>query len=203
MAEALRHPRWKMGNKVTIDSATMMNKGLELMEAHWLFNLPMDRIQVLVHPESIVHSLVQFVDGSVFAQLSLSDMRYAIQYALTWPARVEGNLPHLDLAAIGQLHFSRPEDKRFPCLGLAWTAAVTGKTLPAVLNAANEVAVERFIAGDLAFAGIWRVVERIMNAHVPVPNPTLEAILDADAWARARARELIREHSRAGEVSNQ
>lgn len=193
VAEALKHPRWNMGNKVTIDSATMMNKGLELMEAHWLFNMPMDRIEVLVHPESIVHSLVQFVDGSVFAQLSLSDMRYAIQYALTWPDRIEGNLPHLDLAAIGRLNFSRPEEKRFPCLGLACAAAAVGKTLPAVLNAANEVAVERFLAGELAFSGIWRVVECVMNAHATVSNPTLETILDADAWARARACELFNE----------
>lgn len=197
VAEALKHPRWNMGSKVTIDSATMMNKGLELMEARWLFGLPMDRMEVLVHPESIVHSLVQFVDGSLFAQLSLSDMRYAIQYALTWPDRVEGNLPHLDLAAIGRLHFSRPDANRFPCLGLACAAAAAGGTMPAVLNAANEIAVERFLAGELAFSGIWRVVERVMNEHAAVPRPALDAILCADAWARARARELAREHPRS------
>lgn len=196
VAEALKHPRWNMGNKVTIDSATMMNKGLELMEARWLFGLPMDRMEVLVHPESIVHSLVQFVDGSVFAQLSLSDMRYAIQYALTWPDRVEGNLPHLDLAAIGRLHFSRPDANRFPCLGLACAASAAGGTMPAVLSAANEIAVERFLAGEMAFAGIWRVVERVMSEHSAVLRPGLDAILDADAWARARTRELAREHPR-------
>ena len=195
--QALDHPRWKMGPKVTIDSATMMNKGLEILEARWLFDIPVDRIGVLVHPESIVHSLVQFVDGSLFAQLSLSDMRYAIQYALTWPDRVEGNLPHLDLAAIGRLHFSRPDANRFPCLGLACAAAAAGGTMPAVLNAANEIAVERFLAGELAFSGIWRVVERVMNEHAAVPRPALDAILCADAWARARARELAREHPRS------
>jgi 1-deoxy-D-xylulose-5-phosphate reductoisomerase len=186
-ADALKHPRWNMGRKVTIDSATLMNKGLEIMEAHWLFNIPYDRIEVVIHPESIVHSMVEFVDGSVLAQLSPPDMRFAIQHALTYPDRVDGNLPTLDLAALGALHFKAPDLMRFPCLRLARHAAITGGSLPAVLNAANEIAVDRFLAGQLAFSGIWHTVEAVMNLHHVIKEPTLDEIDRADHWARQEA----------------
>ena len=186
-AQALKHPRWNMGQKVTVDSATLMNKGLEIMEAHWLFNIPYDRIEVVIHPESIVHSMVEFVDGSVLAQLSPPDMRFAIQHALTYPDRVDGNLPTLDLAALGALHFKAPDLMRFPCLRLARHAAITGGSLPAVLNAANEIAVDRFLAGQLAFSGIWHTVEAVMNLHHVIKEPTLDDIDRADHWARQEA----------------
>ena len=189
VAEALRHPRWNMGRKVTVDSATLMNKGLEIMEAHWLFGVPVDKIDVVVHPESIVHSLVEFADGSVLAQLSPPDMRFAIQYALTYPERVDGNLPALDLAKTGPLHFKEPDEKRFPCLRLAREAAQAGGTLPAVLNAANEVAVQKFLDGKVSFAGIWRLVEKVMARHRATAKPGLDDILEADAWARTTAEE--------------
>ncbi len=188
---ALRHPRWNMGRKVTVDSATMMNKGLEIIEARWLFDVGLDRIEVMLHPESIVHSMVELTDGSLLAQLSVSDMRFAIQYALTWPHRVDGQLPPLDLARLGALHFSLPDAQRFPCLALARAAARAGGTLPAVLNAANEVAVEAFLANRLPFAGIWRVVEETMAAHPSRSNPELADIMEADRWARAAARERV------------
>ncbi len=189
VAAALRHPRWKMGRKVTVDSATMMNKGLEVIEARWLFDMDLERIEVMLHPESIVHSMVELTDGSLLAQLSVSDMRFAIQYALTWPQRLDGQLPPLDLARLGALHFSLPDMERFPCLALARAAAGAGGTMPAVLNAANEVAVEEFLADRLSFAGIWRVVEQTMAAHQMQNNPDLAAIMHADNWARRAARE--------------
>ena len=185
--QALDHPRWAMGRKVTIDSATMMNKGLEIMEAQWLFNVPAERIGVAVHPESIVHSLVTFVDGTQLAQLSVPDMRFPIQYALTWPDRLAAALPSLDLVSQGRLTFEAPDESRFPCLRLAREAAAAGGTLPAVLNAADEVAVEAFLAGAIPFAGIWRTVEQVMAAHAPRPAATREAIVEADAWARVAA----------------
>ena len=186
-SEALKHPRWNMGRKVTVDSATLMNKGLEIMEARWLFDVPIDRIDVVLHPESIVHSFVEFVDGSVLAQLSPPDMRYAIQHALTWPERVDGGLPPLDLTRLDHLHFRAPDAVRFPCLGLARKAAVAGGTLPAVLNAANEIAVQNFLDGKITFSGIWHAVEAVMNDHTPTARPTLDAILAADAWSRTKA----------------
>ncbi len=192
-ADALKHPRWNMGRKVTVDSATLMNKGLEVIEAHWLFNIPFDRIDVIVHPESIVHSLVEFVDGSVLAQLSPPDMRFAIQYALTCPERFDTGLAALDLAHLGALSFRAPDPIRFPCLGLARHAAVTGGTLPAVMNAANEIAVARFLDGTLTFSGIWHTVEAVMAAHTPRPRPTLDHIIDADRWSRAEAERQIAE----------
>ncbi len=181
--EALQHPNWNMGAKITVDSATMMNKGLEVIEAQWLFDLPLEKIEVLIHPQSIVHALVEFVDGSVIAQLSVPDMRLPIQYALLYPERVDTELPRLDLRTVSQLTFEAPEMERFPCLRLAYEAARTGGTMPTVLNAANEVAVRLFLQEQIPFTAIARFVEQTMQAHTP-QKPTLEAILEADRWAR-------------------
>ncbi len=182
--EALNHPKWNMGKKVSIDSATLMNKGLEIMEARWLFNVPVEKINVVVHPQSIVHSMVEFIDGSIIAQLGVPDMRMAIQYALTCPERVDGGLPELNITDIGRLTFHKPNEKRFPCLRLAREAALKGGTMPAVLNAANEVAVEKFLAGDIKFSGIWKLVEKVMKKHNVVKAPDLDEIIKADKWAR-------------------
>lgn len=187
VSETLKHPRWNMGKKVTVDSATLMNKGLEVMEAHWLFGVPLEAIDVVIHPESIVHSAVEFVDGSVVAQLSLPDMRFAIQYAFTWPERVDGNLPRLDLAGLGALNFRPPDERRFPCLRLARTAARFGGTMPAILNAANEEAVQGFLDGSMPFSGIWRIVEAVMKRSDAVKNPSLDEIVQADLLARRDA----------------
>ena len=187
LEQALCHPTWDMGPKVTIDSATMFNKGLEMIEARWLFGIGMERIDVVVHPQSIVHSMVEFIDGSVLAQLSRTDMCFPIQYALTWPARVAGGLPPLDFAELAKLEFEAPRHEVFPALRLAREAGCAGGTMPAVFNAANEVAVERFRAGLLPFPGIWATVERVMEAHRVMPGATLGAVLEADAWARAWA----------------
>lgn len=191
IAQALSHPTWRMGPKITIDSATMMNKGLELIEAHWLFGAPMDRLKIMLHPESVVHSMVEFVDGTVLAQMSVSDMRFAIQYALTWPERLDGGLPPLDLAGMACLRFSAPDEKRFPCLALARRAAAAGGTMPAAMNAANETAVEMFLAGRMRFSGIWRIVEQAMDAHKSSDASSLDSILAADAEARRLAAEYI------------
>ncbi len=188
-AQALAHPRWRMGRKVTIDSATMMNKGLEILEARWLFNIPVAQVGVIVHPESIVHSLVTFVDGSTLAQLSVPDMRFPIQYALTWPDRSAMQMPSLDLVRQGNLTFFDPDESRFPCLRLAREAAQAGGTLPAVLNAADEVAVEAFLAGAISFSGIWRTVETVMTAHAVRPCDDFDTVFEADAWARRQASE--------------
>ena len=186
--QALTHPNWSMGAKVTIDSATMMNKGLEVIEAHWLFDLPYDRIDVVIHPESIVHSMVEFRDGAVMAQLGTPDMRVPIQYALSYPARLPLTARPLDLVALGALHFRRADFARFPCLKMAYEAGRAGGTMPAVLNAANEVAVERFLAGEISFLAIEEVIERVLSAHDCIANPTLEAIEEADRWAREQAK---------------
>lgn len=186
--QALTHPNWSMGAKVTIDSATMMNKGLEVIEAHWLFDLPYDRIDVVIHPESIVHSMVEFRDGAVMAQLGTPDMRVPIQYALSYPARLPLTARPLDLVALGALHFRRANFARFPCLKMAYEAGRAGGTMPAVLNAANEVAVERFLAGEISFLAIEEVIERVLSAHDCIANPTLEAIEEADRWAREQAK---------------
>lgn len=188
--QALSHPRWRMGKKVTIDSATLMNKGLEVMEASWLFGIPEERIDVVIHPESIVHSMVEFVDGSVLAQMSPPDMRYAIQFALTYPEHVATGLPSLDIVRVGTLHFEQPDERRFPCLVLAREAARRGGTLPAVLNASNEVAVERFLGGEISFPGIWELVAKVMAAHRVTETPDLVAIWEADQWARRTASSL-------------
>ncbi|MEN3002420.1 MAG: 1-deoxy-D-xylulose-5-phosphate reductoisomerase [Armatimonadota bacterium] len=181
--EALQHPNWRMGPKVTVDAATMMNKGLEVIEAHWLFGLPLERIEVLVHPQSIVHALVEFRDGSVLAQLSLPDMRLPIQYALLHPERVDTELPRLRLEQVRCLEFETPDLERYPCLRLAYEAARVGGTMPAVLNAANEVAVQLFLQERIPFTAIATLVEQTMQAHEP-REATLQAVLEADSWAR-------------------
>ncbi|MCG3149407.1 MAG: 1-deoxy-D-xylulose 5-phosphate reductoisomerase [Verrucomicrobiae bacterium] len=191
LAQALKHPSWNMGQKITIDSATLFNKGLEMIEARWLFDVEIDRVDVVVHPQSVVHSMVEFVDGSILAQLSVPDMRYPIQYALTWPGRVPNSMPPTDFAKIGTLTFEEPDPVKFPSLRLAHTAGRTGGTMPAVFNAANEVAVARFVAGQIQFLQIFETVERTMNAHRPVAHPTLDAILDADLWARKEAERAV------------
>jgi 1-deoxy-D-xylulose-5-phosphate reductoisomerase len=185
--QALKHPTWDMGRKITIDSATMFNKGLEMIEARWLFGIGMERIDVVVHPQSIVHSMVEFVDGSVLAQLSRTDMCFPIQYALTWPERVRGGLRPLDFRELAKLEFEAPREDAFPALGLARRAGIEGGTLPAVFNAANEVAVDAFVDRRLSFPGIWRVVGRVMDAHTVAAADSLEAVIAADAWAREEA----------------
>ncbi len=197
VADVLNHPRWKMGRKITVDSASMMNKGLEIIEARWLFNVPADRIDVVVHPESIVHSLVEFIDGTQLAELSVPDMTFAINYALTWPYRISredfGFKPDLlDLATAGTLHFSAPDPVRFPALRLAREAVAAGGTCTAVLNGANEVAVQAFLDGRIKFSAIWRIVEEALAAHPSAPSASdLGDIFEADRWARAFAAERI------------
>ena len=186
--QALKHPTWQMGRKITIDSATMMNKALEIIEAKWLFGLDPDQIEVIVHPESIVHSLVEFADGSVIAQLSPPDMRLPIQYALCFPDRVPGPSPRLDLARLGPLHFEAADMERFPALQLGYEVARRGGTAGAVLNAANEVAVERFLAGTIRFSDIVRACRAVLESHTFDPGPTLDGLLAADRWARDAAR---------------
>ncbi len=184
---ALKHPSWVMGRKITIDSATLFNKGLEMIEARWLFDVEMARVGVLVHPQSIVHSLVEFVDGAMLAQLSTPDMCLPIQYALTYPDRAPSERVQTSFAKLGSLTFEEPDLERFPSLALARRAGETGGTLPAVLNAANEVAVEAFVNRRINFPQITDTVRRTMDAHQPVPHPKLEQILEADTWARREA----------------
>jgi 1-deoxy-D-xylulose-5-phosphate reductoisomerase len=184
---ALQHPTWQMGRKITIDSATLMNKGLEVIEAHWLFDVDADRIDVLIHPQSIVHSMVELTDGSVIAQLGVTDMRLPIQYACSYPDRWETQLPTLDLARAGRLEFHEPAHDRFPCLALAYRALRAGGTVPVVLNAANEVAVETFLDGKLGFTAIPRVIQKTMDAHQVEPVSTIETVRRVDRWAREQA----------------
>ena len=184
---ALKHPSWVMGTKITIDSATLFNKGLEMIEARWLFDIGMDRVQVVVHPQSIVHSMVEFVDGSIIAQMSTPDMCLPIQYALTYPERVRSDRVQTPLARLGSLTFEEPDTERFPSLNLARRAGEVGGTLPAVLNAANEVAVEAFVKRRITFLQITETVRRVMDRHEVVAHPTLDQILAADAWARQAA----------------
>jgi 1-deoxy-D-xylulose-5-phosphate reductoisomerase len=197
LEQALQHPSWVMGRKITIDSATMFNKGLEMIEARWLFNIGMDRVKVIVHPQSVVHSLVEFCDGSMIAQLSTPDMCLPIQYALTYPDRVSSDRVQTDLATIGSLTFQAPDEDRFPALKLARQAGLTCGTMPAVLNAANEVAVEAFCDRLVAFNDIWRMVSEVMGVHEVVPHPTLEQILAADQWARHCATDWVTQHGRS------
>jgi 1-deoxy-D-xylulose-5-phosphate reductoisomerase len=186
---ALQHPTWKRGRKITLDSATLMNKGLEVIEAHWLFGVSADQIDVVIHPQSIVHSMVELTDGSVIAQLGVTDMRLPIQYACSYPERWETALPRLDLMRAGRLEFHAPARDRFPCLDLAYRALRTGGTLPAVLNAANEIAVESFLQGKLGFMAIPRVIQKTMDAHDVERVTTLDLVRRVDAWARDCARD--------------
>ena len=185
--EALRHPTWRMGEKITIDSATLFNKGLEMIEARWLFGLGIGNIDVVIHPQSIVHSMVEFIDGSVLAQMSHSDMRFPIQYALTWPERLAGSLPRLEFAKLGKLDFEEPRSDVFPALDLARQAAERGGAVPAALNAANEVAVAEFLAGRVAFPRIWEIVARVLDETPDGADSHLEGLLAADRLARAAA----------------
>jgi len=190
-AQALRHPTWNMGEKITIDSATLFNKGLEMIEARWLFYVEMARVDVIVHPQSIVHSMVEFVDGSVLAQLSHSDMCFPIQYAVTWPERVPNSLRPLDFAHLSRLEFEAPRRQDFPALDLAREAGERGGTLPAVLNAANEIAVAAFLNNRIPFPRIWETVAEVMCRHAVIANASLEAILEADREARAAAEAFV------------
>ncbi len=194
--QALKHPTWNMGPKITIDSATLFNKGLEMIEAHWLFGVEMDRVEVVIHPQSIVHSMVEFADGSTLAQLSYSNMRFPIQYAVTWPDRVPNTLPPLDFSKLSKLEFFTPRYDDFPAMNLARRAGETGGTLPAVMNAANEIAVAAFLNRQVRFPDIWRIVEEVMNRHAPVAHPDLDAILQADQWARNEAQGCVKSLNR-------
>lgn len=191
VAEALNHPNWKMGDKITIDSATLMNKGLEVIEARWLFDFSADEINVIVHPQSVVHSLVEFVDGSVIAQLGVTDMKHAIQYALTFPHRKPSCLPSLDFTKNSNLTFEEPDLEKFPCLALAYRALRTGGTLPAVLNAANEISVQAFLDGKIKLSEIAKINQAVMDSHNLQQVTTLETVLDADIQARKEAENLI------------
>lgn len=185
--QALKHPTWDMGRKITIDSATLFNKGLEMIEARWLFDVPMPQVDVIVHPQSIIHSMVEFIDGSVLAQLSHTDMCFPIQYAVTWPERVPNTLPPLDFARLARLEFEAPRRDVFPALNLAVEAGIAGGTLPSVLNAANEIAVAAFLERRITFPAIWETVAAVMGAHTITPHAGLDTILEADAWARQEA----------------
>ncbi len=187
---ALRHPNWAMGKKITIDSATLMNKGLEVIEAKWLFGLELDDVQVVVHPESIIHSMVEFVDGSIIAQMGLPDMRLPIQYALSFPERRKNDFPRLNIYELKGLHFAAPDIDTFRCLALAYDAGRTGGTMPAVMNAANEAAVEMFLHSGIPFTGIAELVEQVMHRHTVNHRPELQDIMAADGWARTLTREL-------------
>jgi 1-deoxy-D-xylulose-5-phosphate reductoisomerase len=191
VAEAMKHPTWNMGAKITIDSATLMNKGLEVIEAHWLFGFSHEEIGILVHPESVVHSMIELVDGSVIAQMGVTDMRHAIQYALTYPERHSCALPPLDLTAVSSLHFEAPDLDRFPCVALAYRALATGGTLPAAMNAANEEAVAAFLDERVCLTEIPLVIEAVMNNHSAKPVDSIETVLAADEWARSAAAEEI------------
>jgi 1-deoxy-D-xylulose-5-phosphate reductoisomerase len=194
--QALKHPTWNMGPKITIDSATLFNKGLEMIEAHWLFGVDVKRVEVVIHPQSIVHSMVEFADGSTLAQLSYSNMCFPIQYAVTWPDRVPNTLPPLDFSKLSRLEFFTPRYEDFPALNLARRAGETGGTLPAVMNAANEVAVAGFLERQMRFPDIWQIVEEVMDRHTSVAHPDLDAILQADQWARKEAQGHVRSVNR-------
>lgn len=192
LSDALKHPNWSMGAKVTIDSATLMNKGLEVMEAHWLFGMPYEQIEVVIHPQSIIHSMVEFEDRSILAQMGTPDMRLPIQYALSYPERLTAHWPSLDLLSIGELTFRQPDLERFPILGMAFEAGKTGGTMPAVLNAANEAAVELFLQEQIGFLDIEAILADVLNHHAAVQAPSLDDILEYDAWARRAAREFAK-----------
>ena len=195
LADALAHPNWNMGRKITIDSATMMNKGLEVIEARWLFDLPAEQIAVHIHPQSIVHSMVEYVDGAVMAQLGIPDMKTPIAYALSYPDRLPLDQPALDLCALQTLSFAEPDIDKFPCLALAYRALATGGTAPAVLNAANEVAVDAFLHEQIAFLDIATIINAVLNRHVPTALDHIDDALRADLWGRQEARRMIAQKS--------
>jgi len=190
-AQALKHPNWSMGSKITIDSATLMNKGLEIIEAKWLFGVELDRIQVLVHPQSIIHSMVEYVDGAIIAQLGSPDMRIPIQLALTYPERCKNSFPKLDFLKCPQLTFEEPDTKVFRCLQLAYDALTTGGTMPAAMNAANEIAVSAFLDNKISFTAIPNIIENVMLGHNVNICPSLYDIIEVDKWARDKAMHLI------------
>lgn len=189
--QAVNHPRWKMGKKISVDSATMMNKGLEVIEAHRLFGIEIEKIKVLIHPEAVVHSMVEFIDGSTLAQMGKCDMRVPIQYALTYPSRFNSPVRGIDFSELAALNFYQPDFKRFPCLEIAYDAALKGKTYPCVLNASNEVAVGEFLKGRIRFTGIPKVIEKVIGLHKGVINATLQDILEADKWTRVKTKEML------------
>jgi 1-deoxy-D-xylulose-5-phosphate reductoisomerase len=189
--DALNHPNWNMGKKISVDSATLMNKGLEAIEAKYLFDVSQEMIDVVIHPQSVIHSMVSFKDGTVMAQLGIPDMKGAIAYAMAYPERLALGQPTPDFVSIGKLTFEKPDIKKFPCLALAYAACEAGRTLPAVLNAANEVAVAAFLENRLSFIKIPQIIEKTMEHHVVVTDPTLNDILEADQWARKQAQNLI------------
>jgi 1-deoxy-D-xylulose-5-phosphate reductoisomerase len=191
VADALNHPNWSMGRKITVDSATMMNKGLEVIEARWLFDIPVERIAVNIHPQSIIHSMVEYVDGSVMAQLGVPDMKGPIAYALTYPARVASGVKPLDLTALSGLTFFNPDTDRFPALKLAYRAAQSGESMPAVMNAANEIAVEAFLGGKIGFMAIAESIEKVMDLHASHALGSIEEVLEADRWGRNTARAVL------------
>lgn len=190
-AEALKHPNWDMGRKISIDSATLMNKGLEVIEAYWLFNVPVEKIGVIIHPQSIIHSMVSFIDGSVISQMSVPDMKGPISYALSYPERFGNILPSLDLAAIRELTFEEPDMERYPSLALTYNALRAGGTMPCVLNAANEVAVDAFLDENILFTDISMVVSETMAEHRVIRGETIEEVISASEWARKRAKEIV------------
>ncbi|MFH2138287.1 MAG: 1-deoxy-D-xylulose-5-phosphate reductoisomerase [Candidatus Omnitrophota bacterium] len=185
---ALNHPKWKMGKKITIDSATLMNKGLEIIEARWLFDIPAEKIKVVIHPEAVIHSMVEFCDGSVLAQMGITDMRLPIQYALDYPYRCLNRLPGVDFFKIKKLNFSRPDKEKFPCLGLALKVAAEGGSSGSVMNAANEIAVEAFLAEKIGYHDIFKVIQKVLKKHKRIKHPTLDEIFICDDWARREAR---------------
>jgi len=191
VADALNHPNWSMGRKITVDSATLMNKGLEVIEARWLFDIPVERIGVNIHPQSIIHSMVEYIDGSVIAQLGMPDMKGPIAYALTYPARIPTGVKPLDLTTLSGLTFFNPDTDRFPALKLAYRAAQSGESMPAVMNAANEIAVEAFLGGKIGFMAIAESIEKVMDLHQAHSVASIEEVLEADRWGRATARRVL------------
>ncbi|MGE5329030.1 MAG: 1-deoxy-D-xylulose-5-phosphate reductoisomerase [Deltaproteobacteria bacterium] len=191
LKDALKHPNWNMGKKITIDSATMMNKGLEVIEAFWLFNVEIDQIEVIIHPQSIVHSMVEMIDGSVIAQLGMPDMRVPIQFALTYPERRISNFPKLSLADLGELTFKKPDMNKFRCLKMAFDALKVKGTMPAVMNAANEIAVEKYLLGKIGFLDIAGIIDEVMRKHKNIYNASLQNILEADKWARETTNNIM------------
>ncbi len=195
--QALRHPKWSMGRKISIDSATLMNKGLEVIEARWLFDISPEKISVVIHPQSVVHSMVEYIDGSIVSQMSSPDMKGPIAYALAWPGRIESGTKPLSLSGL-TLEFMAPDLKRFPCLALSWEALSMGGTAPAVLNAADEVAVEMFLQGRIGFTGIYRLISEVLSRHSVKEASSLDAVMEADRWARAEAAALLDCHGVKG-----